>query len=210
MLPYDGWMGKSTQKGSLGHHSRKPIFYSSTAREELKELKKNEESKMNCIEKILTRRSIRKFKNEPVSEEVMDNILEAGRRSPSATNNQPWHFVIARDHKEKEAFSFGGFNRFTIDAAFVVLGLYKQSEVIIEKLSLIDVTIALQNMVVTAWVQGVGSCWMGAFDEKKLQDTLNLPVDSRIVGAVAFGIPDENPSQPFKKPLSEIIHFDKW
>jgi len=165
---------------------------------------------MNCIERVLNRRSIRKFKNEPVSEEVMNNILEAGRRSPSATNKQPWHFVIARDHKEKEACSFRGFNRFATDASFVAVGLYKQSEVIIEKLSLMDVTIALQNMVVAAWVQGVGSCWMGAFDEKKLKDTLNLPVDSRIVGAVAFGIPDENPSQPAKKPLSEIIHFDKW
>jgi len=165
---------------------------------------------MNCVEKILTRRSIRKFKNEPVSEEVMNNILEAGRRSPSATNKQPWHFVIARDQKAKEACSFGGFNRFTSDASFVVVGLYKQSEVMIEKLSLMDVTIALQNMVVAAWVQGVGSCWMGAFDERKLKDTLNLPVDSRIVGAVAFGIPDENPSQPAKKPLNEIIHFDKW
>ena len=90
------------------------------------------------------------------------------------------------------------------------MGLYKQSEVIIEKLSLIDVSIALQNMVIIATVQGIGSCWMGAFDEKKLHDTLNLPVDSRIVGAVAFGIPDENPSQPFKKPLKEIFHFDKW
>ena len=130
---------------------------------------------MNCIEKVLTRRSIRKFKNEPVSEEVMDNILEAGRRSPSATNKQPWHFVIARNLIEKEVFSFGGFNKFTSDAAFVVLGLYKQSEVIIEKLSLIDVTIALQSMVVAAWVQGVGSCWMGAFDEKKTQRHLKSP-----------------------------------
>ena len=165
---------------------------------------------MDCVEKILTRRSIRNFKNEPVSEETINNILEAGRRSPSATNVQPWHFVIARDLKEKETFSFKGFNRFTSDAAFIVLGLYKQSEVIIERLSLMDVTIALQNMVVTAWVQGIGSCWMGAFDEKKLQEALNLPGDSRIVGAVAFGIPDENPKQPFKKPLSEIFHFDKW
>ena len=165
---------------------------------------------MICIEKILTRRSIRKFKNEPVREEVMNNILEAGRLSPSATNQQPWHFVIARNRKEKEACSFGGFNKFAVDASFVVVGLYKQSEVIIEKISLMDVTIALQSMVVAAWVQGVGSCWMGAFDEKKLKDTLNLPVDSRIVGAVAFGIPDENPSQPTKKPLNEIFHFDKW
>jgi nitroreductase len=51
---------------------------------------------------------------------------------------------------------------------------------------------------------------MGAFDEGKLRDTLNLPADSRVVGAVAFGIPDENPSQPPKKPLSETIHFDRW
>jgi nitroreductase len=82
--------------------------------------------------------------------------------------------------------------------------------VIIEKLSLMDVTIALQNMVVAAWIQGVGSCWMGAFDERKLRDALALPADAQIVGAVAFGMPDENPSQPAKKPLSQIVHFDKW
>ena len=165
---------------------------------------------MTCIDQILSRRSIRKFKNQSISEEVLNNILEAGRCAPSATNNQPWHFVIARDQKVKEVFSFGGFNKFTSDAAFIVLGLYKQSEVIIEKLSLMDVTIALQNMVIAAWVQGVGSCWMGAFDETKLKNTLNLPGDSRIVGAVAFGISDENPRQPTKKPINEIVHFDKW
>ena len=165
---------------------------------------------MNCVERVLTRRSIRKFKNESITDIVLQNILEAGRLSPTATNSQPWHFVIARDQEAKEAFSFGGFNKFTRDAAFIVLGLYKPSEVIIEKLSLMDVTIALQNMVVAAWVQGVGSCWMGAFDENRLKDTLNLPADSRIVGAVAFGIPDEHPVQPTKKPLNEIVHFDKW
>ena len=165
---------------------------------------------MNCIERVLNRRSIRRFKNEPVGEEVMNSILEAGRRAPSATNQQPWHFVIARGRSQKEACSFAGFNRFAIDAPFVVVGLYRKSEAIIEKLSLMDVTIALQNMVVAAWVQGVGSCWMGAFDEAVLRDTLNLPVDSRIVGAVAFGIPDETPSQPPKKPLGETVHFDRW
>jgi len=165
---------------------------------------------MNCIERVLTRRSIRKFKDESIPEVILQNILEAGRLAPTATNSQPWHFVIARNQEAKEAFSYGGFNRFVKDAAFIVLGLYKQSEVIIEKLSLMDVTIALQNMVIAAWVQGVGSCWMGAFDDQKLKDTLDLPADSRIVGAIAFGIPDKNPGQPPKKPLEEIIHFDKW
>jgi nitroreductase len=165
---------------------------------------------MDCIDQVLNRRSIRRFKDEPVGEEVISNILEAGRRAPTATNQQPWHFVVARDCTEKEACTYGGFNRFATDAPFVVVGLYRQSEVIIEKLSLMDVTIALQNMVVAAWVQGVGSCWMGAFDESKLRDALNLPADSRIVGAVAFGIPDGNPGQPPKKPLSETVHFDRW
>jgi nitroreductase len=165
---------------------------------------------MDCIEKIFARRSIRKYKNEPITEIVLQNILEAGRLAPTSTNIQPWHFVIAKDQKAKEAFSFGGFNRFVRDADFIVLGLYKQSEVIIEKLSLMDVTIALQNMVIAAQVQGVGSCWMGAFDEPKLKATLKLPTDSRIVGAVSFGIPNETPVQLHKKSLNEIVHFDKW
>jgi nitroreductase len=165
---------------------------------------------MSCIDLVLSRRSIRRFRDETVSDDVMNRILEAGRRAPSATNMQPWHFVVATGHDQKEACSFQGFNRFAVDASFVVVGLYKKSEVIIEKLSLMDVTIALQNMVVAAWVQGVGSCWMGAFDEARLRDALRLPSDATIVGAVAFGIPDESPRQPAKKPLTDIVHFDGW
>ncbi len=165
---------------------------------------------MSCIQQVLTRRSVRKYKSEPVSEEILKNILESGRQAPSATNRQPWHFVVVRDNEGKDACAFQGFNRWVTGAAFVVVGFYRQSEVMIEKLSLMDVTIALQNMVVAGWVQGVGSCWMGAFNEPKLKETLNLPVDARLVGAIAFGIPDETPRQPPKKPLNEIIHFDKW
>jgi len=153
---------------------------------------------------------VRKFKNDPINEEVFNNILEAGRQAPSATNNQPWHFVAVRNKKGKEACDFQGFNRWVTGASFVIVGFYRQSEVIIEKLSLMDVTIALQNMVVAGWVQGVGSCWMGAFDDKILKEALNLPVDSIIVGAIAFGIPDDNPRQPRKKQINEIFHLDKW
>jgi nitroreductase len=165
---------------------------------------------VDCIERILARRSIRKFKEEPISDEVRQSILEAGRLAPTATNSQPWHFILARQQEAKEAFSFGGFNRFVGDADFIVLGLYRSSEVIIEKLSLMDVTIALQSMVITAWIQGVGSCWMGAFDEPRLRKILDLPADSRLIGAIAFGIPDEKPPQPQKRTIGEIVHFDKW
>ena len=165
---------------------------------------------MQCIEIVLSRRSIRKYQDEAVREEVMLNILEAGRLAPSATNVQPWHFVVARGHKEKDACGMGGFNRWVTDASFVVVGVYLQPEAVIERLSLMDVTIALQNMVVAAWAQGVGSCWMGAFDERKLRGALKLPDQARVVGAVAFGIPERMPIQPSKKPLADIVHFDQW
>jgi len=165
---------------------------------------------MIFIEKMFTRRSIRKFTDEQVNEEVMLSILEAGRLSPSATNTQPWHFIVARDRKAKEACTFGGFNRFAVDASFVVVGVYKKSEAVMERYSLMDVTIALQSMVIAGWAQGVGSCWMGAFDENNLRKTLNLPADARIVGAIAFGMPAETPKQPPKKTLDEIVHFDRW
>ena len=59
---------------------------------------------MDCIEKVLTRRSIIKYKNEPITDRVLQNILEAGRQAPTATNSQPWHFVIIKDLEGKEAF----------------------------------------------------------------------------------------------------------
>ncbi|MEJ2244122.1 MAG: nitroreductase family protein [Candidatus Bathyarchaeota archaeon] len=165
---------------------------------------------MSCIEKILSRRSVRKFTNTPVTEQILNNILEAGRLAPSATNNQPWHFVVVKDSKGKDACDFQGFNRWVNGASFVIVGFYRSSEVIIEKLSLMDVAISLQNMVIAGWVQGVSSCWMGAFDERKLKNSLELPSDARIVGAIAFGISNEKPRQPSKKPINEIFHFEKW
>lgn len=165
---------------------------------------------MSCIGKVLSRRSVRKFKSEPVGEGVLMNILEAGRLAPSSTNVQPWYFVVARDEKGKDACDFQGFNRWVNGASFIVVGFYRQSEVIMERLSLMDVTIALQNMVIAGWVQGVGSCWIGAFDERKLREAMNLPADARLVGAIAFGIPDLIPGEPPKKPVNEIFHFDKW
>jgi len=97
-----------------------------------------------------------------------------------------------------------------MESSFVVVGFYRKSEVIIEKLSLMDVTIALQNMVVAGWVQGVASCWMGAFDEVKMKNRLNLPSDAQIVGAIAFGIAEQVPKPPPKKQLNQIVHFDTW
>ena len=165
---------------------------------------------MSCIEQLLTRRSIRKYKKEPIPEEVIQNILEAGRLAPTAVNIQPWHFIVIKEQMAKEACSFGGYNRWTADADFIIVGLYKPSEVIMEHLTIMDVTIALQNMVIAGWLQGIGSCWIGAWDDRKLRSVLALPDDSKIVGIIPFGYPDGLPVQPSKKSMNQIIHYEKW
>jgi nitroreductase len=165
---------------------------------------------MKCIEQLLSRRSIRKYKKIPVPEEIINNILEAGRLAPTAVNSQPWHFIILKEQESKEACSFGNYNRWAADADFIIVGVYKPSEVMIEHLTIMDVTIALQNMAIAGLLQGVGSCWIGAWDDTKLRRVLALPVDSKIVGIIPFGYPDGTPAKPSKKPLKQILHFDKW
>ena len=164
---------------------------------------------MNSVEKIFTRRSIRKYKDEPIPEEVIKNILEAGRLSPSAVNKQPWHFVVVKDQKTKEAISHR-YSKFIETSDFTVVGLYLPSESLNDRLSLIDVTIALQSMVTAAWLQDIGSCWIGAFKEDEVKQVLNLPDEAKIVCLVSFGVPDETPAQRPKKALDEIVHYEKW
>jgi len=111
---------------------------------------------------ILKRRSIRKYSSEPVPEEVKAKILEAGRQAPSAVNAQPWHFIVVDDPALKETLaSTGRWRSFIRDCSFVVVGLYKAHNPITNRWGQVDTVIALQNMVLAAQVQGVGSCWIG-------------------------------------------------
>ncbi|MCB2173066.1 nitroreductase family protein [archaeon] len=165
---------------------------------------------MESINTLLSRRSIRKYTKDPVPEEVKQNILEAGRLAPSATNVQPWHFIVITNQEGKQACSFGNFNRWTSEADFIVVGVYRTSNPMMDNFAKMDVTIALQNMVIAGWLQGVGSCWIGAWNDAHLRQVLDVPDDCVIVGIIPFGYPDGIPVTPSKKPLDQIIHKEKW
>jgi nitroreductase len=165
---------------------------------------------MSCIDKILQRRSIRKYKKESISANVKEKIIEAGRQAPSASNKQPWHFIIVTDRVLKEKLSIGKYAGFVKDADFVVVGVGLPSEPGYQRWAVVDVTIALQNMVIAAEVQGVGSCWIGSFDENEVKQLLGIPKEAIVVALMPFGIPDENPVQRPKKQLVEITHNNRW
>ena len=159
---------------------------------------------------ILKRRSIRKYSSEPVPEEVRVKVLEAGRQAPSAVNAQPWHFIVVDDPDLKERIaSTGRWRSFVRDCSFVVVGLYRAHNPVTKRWGQVDTVIALQNMVLAAQVQGVGSCWIGDLSGD-LKGLLGIPRDAEIVALVSFGIPAEEPGQRSKKDPKEIFHYNKW
>lgn len=161
---------------------------------------------MSLLDVIFRRRSIRRYRSEPIPDEVLRNILEAGRLAPSADNAQPWHFIVVTESKIKEKLSRGEWNYFIKDSAATVVGCgYSDNE-----WSTIDVAIALENMVIAAEAQGVGSCWIGDFEEEEVKELLGIPDNLKVVALVSFGYPAEKPSPFNKKSLKEIVHYNKF
>ncbi len=161
---------------------------------------------MSLLDVILGRRSIRCYKSEPIPDDILKNVLEAGRLAPSADNAQPWHFVVITESKIKEKLSTGTWNGFIKDSAVTIVGCgYVANE-----WATIDVTIALENMVIAAEAQGVGSCWVGDFKEEEVKELLGIPNNLKVVALVSFGYPAEKPDPPSKKSLEAIVHYNTF
>jgi len=134
-------------------------------------------------------------------------VLEAGRQAPSASNIQPWHFIVVSDPETKRRLAMES-ETFIEESAVTIVGCGDPSAS--PKWYVADVTIALQNMVITAWVQGVGSCWIGAFNEEAVKRILGIPAELKIVALISFGYPATSPGPKWKKPLNQIVHHNKF
>jgi nitroreductase len=165
---------------------------------------------MSLIDAILSRRSVRSYERQPVPEEVLNRILEAGRQAPSASNVQPRHFIVLTDFEVKEKLSHGRWNAFVKDSAFTVAGCAYVGDSYGKRWSTIDTTIALENMVIAAWALGVGSCWIGDFREKEVKRLLNVPENWKVIALISFGYSAEQPESSWKKPLTEIVSYNKF
>lgn len=163
-----------------------------------------------CIEQILTRRSIRKYKKESINEDALTKILEAGRQAPSAANRQPFRIIVVTDDHLKRAIANRMFSRFINEAPVTLVGCANTSARITGKWAIVDTVIALQNMVLTAWVAGVGSCWVGAFNESKVKQLLQIPEKWAVVALVSLGYPDEQPTPRKKKTLTQLVNFNAF
>jgi len=170
---------------------------------------------LNVFEAVRTRRSIRKYNQKPVEIEKLMKILEAARLSPSANNNQPWHFIAVTDKTAREKLFSAYHSDWFVNAPVIIVACATPSEGWSrqdgENYWKVDTAIAMQTMVLVAHELGLGTCWIGAFKEDKVKEVLGIPKEVRVISMTPLGYPDEQ-KKPVteRKSVEEIIHFDHW
>jgi nitroreductase len=164
---------------------------------------------MEVLDAIKTRRSIRKYKSEPIPDEELTSILETARLAPSAGNRQPWRFVVVQNKDRKKALAEAANNQtFLYDASAIIvaIGDPEVSARWYEK----DPMIALEHIVLAATAMGYGTCWIGAFDEDAVKHLLKIPENVKIIALLPIGVPDETPAPRPRKEFSEIFFKEEW
>jgi nitroreductase len=165
---------------------------------------------MSLLDVILSRRSIRRYENKDISEEVLQQILETGRQAPSAVNRQPIHFVVVNDHDALKILCNTLFSRFVKYAPLAIVGCADIKSLLTGKWAVVDATIAMQNMVIAAWALGIGSCWIGACNEEKVKELLKIPDKWKVVALITLGYPAEQPKPRAKKSFEEMFSFNSF
>ncbi|MEO0098222.1 MAG: nitroreductase family protein, partial [candidate division WOR-3 bacterium] len=168
---------------------------------------------MEFYEVIKRRRSVRSYKRDPIPEEVLNRILEAGRLAPSAKNLQPWRFLVIRDREIIERLVPAMRNQRFIAEAPILLGV-----VALEKEAWgrmggywasypVDCAIALEHIILAATAEGLGTCWIGAYDEKEVAKILNLKEGEKPIAFTPLGYPKELPQERGRKSFSEVVRY---
>ena len=173
---------------------------------------------MDFEQVINTRRSVRSYRSQPVPDAALEKVLNAARIAPSANNIQPWHFIAVKDAARRGEIARNCFNQtFLAEAPVVIVCCGKKYpdrySWISDNLYLVDVAIAIDHLTLAARNEGLGTCWIGALDQKPLRKLLNVPSGFDIIMVTPLGYPASDAAfRPAsgRKPLSEIVSYEEF
>jgi nitroreductase len=164
---------------------------------------------------LKTRRSIRRYRPDPVPDEMVEQLLEAGQWAPSASNRQPWEFIVVHDEAirrqvaQHAAFYFIKWAHVGEAPLLIVLCGNARNPAYRRYLHE-DVGLAGSQIMLQAKALGLGTCWIGALDRKAVAGILKIPEHLEIVGLLTVGFPAEDPPPTPRKPLAEIVHYEVY
>ena len=167
---------------------------------------------MELMEAIRRRRSIRKYKPDPVAQEDIDYILEAARLAPSWANTQCWHFIVVTDEDIKQELARQGMP--WADKSPVVIVACADPEKPGAKGDipnyLVDIGITMEHLILAATERGLGTCWIGGFNEAPIREVLGVPENIRVVAMTTLGYADQDPDARSRKSLEEIVSYERY
>ena len=164
---------------------------------------------MDAMEVLKTRRSIRQFKDKTISRKDIELMIDAARLAPSANNVQPWEFIVVTDVRMcRDIAAMADYGKFIADAPVCICVFCKETKYYLE-----DGSAATENIMLAARSLGIGSCWV-AGDKKpyanRIGKMLNVPPVYKLVSMIAIGYPEDFGQAHGKRPLSNVIHWEKF
>lgn len=179
----------------------------------------------SAMDAIAARRSVRVYDpNRPVERENLDSILEAARLAPSSNNTQPWHFVVVTHKEVRERLSRAApagtaTNKWMANAPAIIVCCGKPNlllhsavgQMFDKDFFKVDVAIAIEHMVLRARELGLGTCWVGWFDERAVRRIVGLPPAYRVLMLLPIGYPKgEWPKAKKRNPIGDIVSWERF
>lgn len=163
---------------------------------------------MDTFEAIRTVLAVRAFRDTPIPDDVVRQIIEAGRLTASSMNGQPWHFIVVQDKDTlRQLGSLAPTGRYIAQAPLAIVVATTDSPYAVS-----DASRAIQSMILAAWSQGVASNWVGFHRLDAVKPPLGIPADLDVLAIVPFGYPAQPAGAGAKKrkPLGEVAHREKF
>ncbi len=173
---------------------------------------------MDVFEAISERRSVRAYLEREVSGDLVSQLLSAAVKAPSAGNMQSWEFIIVRDPEMKRDLARAAIDQEFVASAPVVIVICANQARSAQRYGtrgaglycIQDCAAATQNLLLAAYSLGLGTCWVGAFDESAVSDMLRIPRNVRAVALIPIGYPAEKPDMPPRLPLGQVVHEGQY
>jgi nitroreductase len=171
---------------------------------------------MALLDVFQKRKSVRGYKDDPIPEDMLMRVMEAARLAPSGKNFQPWKFIIVRDADMRKNLAEASRGQtFMAKAPIIIVACgfpersYQRQGNYMSSWA-IDVSIAVEHLMLQAQEEGLGTCWIGAFEEKEVKRLMGIPSKVKVLALTPLGYPDEKPRDRGRKPLEDIISYETF
>jgi nitroreductase len=169
---------------------------------------------MDFTELVRRRYSVRAYKRDPVPEAVLARILEAARLAPSAANRQPFRIMVIRTEGRREELGRLYQRAWFVEAPLVVAVVSLPAEAWVRRdgksYADVDAAIAMDHLVLAATAEGLGTCWVGAFDPAAAREVLALPPGVEPIAFSPLGYPADQAPERKRKDLAELVRRERW